>query len=310
VVELPVTSVWLTCQQPARDQRRGRYVPETSRHPAKMLPALAAHAIGSYTVPGAVVLDPMCGSGTTVVEAVRAGRHGIGVDIEPTFTALARANLRLAAQHESIGAGRVVTGDAAALTRLLPGRLRGTVDLVLTSPPYGRRTHGLVRPVPGRGVRKRDHRYGHGTAGNIAYAGWDGLLNGFTQIMAGCLAMLRPGGIAVFTCRPVRRRPDDLIDLPGRLFTAATRVGFEPVERCAALLAAVKDGQLVHRANMFGMLAVRRARADGIPIALIAHEDVYVVRRPATPWPGDREPAGATITAAALGRSSYQRRRV
>jgi modification methylase len=42
---LPVTSVWLTCQQPARDQRRGRYVPTTRTHPAKMLPALARHAI-------------------------------------------------------------------------------------------------------------------------------------------------------------------------------------------------------------------------------------------------------------------------
>jgi DNA modification methylase len=277
----PLTSVWLTCQQPARQQRHGRYLPETSSHPAKMLPALAAHAITSYTQPGELVLDPMCGSGTTLVEAVYCGRHSIGVDIEPRFTALARANLRLAAQHGAAGRGRVVTGDATDLPRRLPNQLRGQVALVVTSPPYGRGTHGVVRSAPGHGVRKRDHRYGEGSGGNLAYAGWDGLLAGFTRVMAGCYAMLRPGGTAVVACRPVRRRPGELVDLPGQLLACARSVGFQPVERCAALLAAVRDGTIVHRASMFGLMAVRRARAAGIPVALIAHEDVYVLRRPA-----------------------------
>ena len=278
--ELPVTSVWLTCQQPARDQRRGRYVPHTTRHPAKMLPALAAHAITTYTRSGDLVLDPMCGAGTSLVEAVRAGRHAIGVDIEPAFVDLARANLDLAARDGATGHGMVVCGDATDLPRLLPRRLRGQVDLVLTSPPYGQRTHGLVRSAPGQGVHKRYHRYGERTGGNLAYAGWDGLLAGFARVMAGCATMLRPGGTAVITSRPVRRRPDDLIDLPGLLLDAATAAGLKPVERCAALLAAVKDGLIVHRASMFALLAVRRARAAGIPVALVAHEDVYVLRKP------------------------------
>jgi tRNA G10 N-methylase Trm11 len=147
----PPGSVWLTCQQPARHQRRGRYLPETSSHPAKMLPALAAHAITSYTRPGQLVLDPMCGSGTTLVEAAYCGRHSIGVDIEARFTALARANLRLAAQRGAPGRGRVVTGDATDLPQRLPNQLRGQVALVLTSPPYGRATHGVVRSQPGGG---------------------------------------------------------------------------------------------------------------------------------------------------------------
>src|SRR4051812_11738113 len=94
--ELPITSVWLTCQERAPLQRKGRYVPASRTHPAKMLPAVAAHAIAVYTVPGDIVLDPMCGSGTTLGEAVRAGRHAIGVDIEVPFTAIATANLKLA----------------------------------------------------------------------------------------------------------------------------------------------------------------------------------------------------------------------
>jgi hypothetical protein len=45
------------------------------------------------------------------------------------------------------------------------------------------------------------------------------------------------------------------------------------------MLAAVREGQIVHRASMFGLMAVRRARADGVPVHLIAHEDVLVFRR-------------------------------
>ncbi len=289
--ELPITSVWLTCQRPAREQRRGRYVAETSRHPAKMLPDAAAHAIAAYSAPGELVGDPMSGSGTTLVEAVRSGRDAIGVDIEPTFTALAQANLNLAAAHGATARGRVITGDATRLGSLVPANVRGRVSLVLTSPPYGRRTHGLVRTAPGAGVHKRDHVYGERGAGNLAYVGWDRLLSGWKQIVAGCYQMLRPGGTFVFACRPVRIAPDDLIDLPGELFTVAVSAGLRPVERCIAMLAAVRDGKIIHRASMFGLMGVRRARAAGIPAALVAHEDVYVLRRPLTGSASPRPPA-------------------
>ncbi len=275
---LPITSVWLTCQQPARDQRRGRYVPETSGHPGKMLPHLAAHAIAAYTGPGELVLDPMCGSGTTLVEAVHLGRRALGVDIEPRFTALAAANVALAVSQGAAGAATVITGDATRLLDLAPASAVGEVGLVLTSPPYGRSTHGLVH-VAGARVRKRAHLYGDRRRGNLAYAGWSGLLDGFAAILAASYQLLRPGGTVVITCRPVRRRPDDLIDLPGELLAVAQSVGLIPVQRCAALLAAVRDGQIVHRASMFGLMAVRRSRAEGLPVHLVAHEDVLVLRR-------------------------------
>ncbi|UQU66812.1 DNA methylase [Couchioplanes caeruleus] len=275
---LPVTSVWLTCQQPAREQRRGRYVPETSTHPGKMLPNLAAHAISSFTAPGDLVLDPMAGSGTTLVEAMHLGRDAIGIDIEPRFTALAEQNIALASSQGAAGVGKVINGDATGLLDLVPASAVGRVGLVLTSPPYGRGTHGLVR-TDSTGVRKRDHLYGDRQAGNLAYAGWSRLLDGFATILAASYQLLRPGGTMVITCRPVRRQRDDLIDLPGELLAVARSVGLIPVERCAAMLAAVRDGQIVHRASMFGLMAVRRARAEGVPVHLIAHEDVLVLRR-------------------------------
>lgn len=274
---MPVTSVWLTCQIPARDQRRGRYVPETSSHPGKMLPHLAAQAISLFTAPGDLVLDPMCGSGTTVVEAIRADRDAIGVDIEPRFTTLAHANVDLATSHGAAGVAKILTGDATALLDLVPASAAGRVALVLTSPPYGRGTHGLVRGTKG-GVRKWDQHYGDRRRGNLAYKNWSGLLEGFAAILQASAALLRPGGTLAITCRPVRRKPSDFIDLPGELQAIAQSVGLQPVQRCAAMLAAVREGQIIHRANMFGLMAVRKTRAEGVPAHLVAHEDVLIFR--------------------------------
>src|SRR5438874_1441835 len=64
-------------------QRKGRYLPESMTHPGKMLPAIAEHAIMHYTQPDDLVIDPMCGIGTTLVEAVHADRMALGVEYEP-----------------------------------------------------------------------------------------------------------------------------------------------------------------------------------------------------------------------------------
>ncbi|MGH3714560.1 MAG: DNA methyltransferase [Micromonosporaceae bacterium] len=60
---------------------------------ARCPPPLARWAIDTFTDPGDVVLDVMCGSGTTLVEAALAGRYGQGVDIDPLarMVALAKA---------------------------------------------------------------------------------------------------------------------------------------------------------------------------------------------------------------------------
>jgi len=62
-------------------------------HPfaAKFPPQLACWAIEQYSQPGETVCDPMAGSGTTLVEAWRLGRSGIGFDIDPLACLIAQA---------------------------------------------------------------------------------------------------------------------------------------------------------------------------------------------------------------------------
>src|SRR5579859_4612317 len=96
-------SVWATAQQDARAQRRGRYLPASTAHPAKMLPAIAATAITRYTRPGDLVADPMCGIGTTLVEAIHLGRDGIGIEYEDRWAAIAAANITHARRQGAAG---------------------------------------------------------------------------------------------------------------------------------------------------------------------------------------------------------------
>ncbi|WKU03447.1 TRM11 family methyltransferase [Micromonospora sp. HUAS LYJ1] len=272
-------SVWATAQRTGPVQRRGRYVPESVKHPARMLPAIAAHAVHAYTRPGDLVLDPMCGIGTTLVEAIHAGRDAIGVEYEPRWSNIADANITHAHHQGATGRASVVRGDATRLSALLPAALAGQVALVVTSPPYGPTVHGLVRPGEHR-VAKFDNAYNDGyDRGNLAYRDLTGLADGFAQILAGCAVLLRPGGTVVVTARPWRKH-GQLVDLPSAVIAAGVRAGLTPTERCVALLAAVRDGHLVARPSFFQLQAVRRARAVGTPLHLITHEDVLIFRRP------------------------------
>ena len=53
------------------------------KFPAKFFPELPRYLISKYSKTGDVVLDPMCGSGTTLLESILQNRHAIGVDIDP-----------------------------------------------------------------------------------------------------------------------------------------------------------------------------------------------------------------------------------
>lgn len=275
-------SVWLAAQQPAAQQRAGRYLPASTAHPAKMLPAIARTAIQRYSQPAELVLDPMCGIGTTLVEAASLGRTGLGVEYEPRWADLARANLAHTTAQGASGVGTIITGDARHLLDLVDPALHGKVALVLTSPPYGSSVHGQINAGPGK-IIKYDNRYADpGARGNLARANERVLLSAMEQILAACRVLLRPGGIVVLTARPWRRR-GLLVDFSGALTRAGERAGLIAFERHAALLVGLQKDRLVGRPSFFQLDRVRKARAAGVPIRLIAHEDVLIFRAPTFP---------------------------
>lgn len=53
------------------------------KFPAKFFPELPRYLIRKYSLIGNTVLDPMCGSGTVVLETLLNNRIGVGIDIDP-----------------------------------------------------------------------------------------------------------------------------------------------------------------------------------------------------------------------------------
>lgn len=74
-------------------------------HPAPYPATLAERLIKMFSFAGDTILDPFCGTGSTAVAAVSAGRNSISVDIEPRYVSMAELNIGKAIrQSRSVGA--------------------------------------------------------------------------------------------------------------------------------------------------------------------------------------------------------------
>ncbi len=72
----------------------------TRNHPAPFPLELATRLIRMFSFTGDTVLDPFCGSGTTMLAALRSGRHSIGVEIDREYCR--RAARRLKAENDGL----------------------------------------------------------------------------------------------------------------------------------------------------------------------------------------------------------------
>src|SRR5688572_16295309 len=59
-------------------------------HPAKFPETLAQEFIEFFTKQGGTVLDPMAGTGSTLVAALRAGRNSYGIELSPKYAEIAK----------------------------------------------------------------------------------------------------------------------------------------------------------------------------------------------------------------------------
>ena len=235
-------SVWPTGQRdPLAQLRDTGCVPGTETDTDRIPPAVAAHAIAAYTRPGDLVLDPDCGAGTVLNEALRTGRHTVGLTTHNRWWALARANITAAKTAGSSHDGLVLDAQPNALATIRARGLLGRVGLVLTA----------LRASP-----DRDRL--------------EAVIAQLATTFRHCAPLLRARGRLVAVARPRRNQDGSLADLTTPLIEAGIAAGLAPVERCVALTAGLRGSRLVTRAS----LAERRAAAR--PIALTAHHEVLV----------------------------------
>lgn len=115
------------------------------RHPAKFPESMAQEFIEFFTKRGQVVFDPMVGTGSTLVAALRAGRHSIGIELNETYAELAKQIV--AEEQESLADSasrlncQVIQGNAVNIPDLVSEHQLPPIDYVLTSPPYWNMLH-------------------------------------------------------------------------------------------------------------------------------------------------------------------------
>lgn len=68
---------------------------KAGKHPTQKPEYLLERIIQASTMPGDIVLDPFCGSGTTGVVAARYGRYFIGIDTEESYLNITKKRLEM-----------------------------------------------------------------------------------------------------------------------------------------------------------------------------------------------------------------------
>lgn len=182
------------------------------RHPAKFPETMAQEFIEFFTKQGQVVLDPMAGTGSTLVAALRTGRHSYGVELNPIYAEIARQVI----DHERTSLGEkavsltaeVICANAGTLPEIAALRHLPPVDYVLTSPPYwdmlhapGAETQRKRRTTPDLDVVYSDHP---DDLGNLS--DYQVFLEQLVQIYRNLFPLLKDGAYLTIIVKNVKKR--------------------------------------------------------------------------------------------------------
>jgi DNA modification methylase len=181
------------------------------RHPAKFPESLAMEFITFFTKANQVVLDPMAGTGSTLVAALRTRRHAYGIELNPVYAEIAnqwlieeKNNLRQSAEGLQ---SEMITGDAAELVNIVSSHEIPAIDYVLTSPPYWDmlHAHGAATQKKRRSSQELDLIYSADPSdlGNIL--DYDEFLKRLTQIYIGMQPILRLGAYLTIIVKNIKK---------------------------------------------------------------------------------------------------------
>jgi DNA modification methylase len=205
---------WFIHNPPPR--RKGALV-----HPAKFPETMAQEFIEFFTKKGQTVLDPMAGTGSTVIAALRAGRNSYGIELNLKYAEIAKQIIEeeravLGSAIEELKS-EIVNGDALhAMDYQIPA-----IDYVLTSPPYWDMLHakGAETQKKRREVDDLDVVYSDAPndLGNIH--DYETFLEKLVQIYAGLKPLLREKAYLTIIVKNVKKG--------GKIYPLAWDIGRE-----------------------------------------------------------------------------------
>jgi DNA modification methylase len=112
-----------------RQQESGYASHQIHSFPAKFPPQLPRKFIEVLTLPGEVVLDPMQGSGTSLLEAALTGRKAIGFDIDPLAILISKVKTTSLDPDRTLASGRDVIQKAKDRLTKKPEALESALQI-------------------------------------------------------------------------------------------------------------------------------------------------------------------------------------
>jgi DNA modification methylase len=109
---------------------RGAWATHKADYRGNFAPQIPRNLILNYSSEGELVLDPMAGSGTTLIEARLLNRNAVGYDINQRAVDITQERLDFPVDVKAKQTAAV--GDVRCLDNIESG----SVDLIVTHPPY------------------------------------------------------------------------------------------------------------------------------------------------------------------------------
>lgn len=250
--ELEGTTLWSYPQ-------RGDWATHKGDYRGNWPPQMVRNIILRYSEPRDLVLDQMCGSGTTLVECRLTGRNALGVDINPDCIMLTRDRLNFKLPDDGEYSSeyletfqRTFVGDARNLDLISKGGAFSCVDLIATHPPYAN-----IIPYSREGLK-----------GDLSYVNSiDEFIEQMFLVARECYRVLKSGGFCAIIVGDTRRNKH-YVPIAFRTMQAFLNEGF-----------ILKEDVIKHqwRCKSTGFWLKKSVENNFL---LIMHEHLFIFRKP------------------------------
>lgn len=226
---------------------RGAWATHASDYRGNFAPQVPRNLILNYSSEGELILDPMVGSGTTLIEARLLNRNAIGIDVN--LAPVQITSDRIAFNVPNTSEQVVQLGNAQHLA----GIGDNTIDLIVTHPPY----LGLVQYSDGKNPDDFS-----------SIAGIPNFLDALQVALKEMYRVLKPGRVCAILIGDTRK---------GQHYIP---LSYFVLQRCLKTGFALKE-EIIKTQHNTTYAPRWYASAKQYKFYLIMHEHLFVFRKPA-----------------------------
>jgi DNA modification methylase len=194
--ELENTTIWSF-------EKRGNWATHKGDYRGNCPPQVPRNLLLKYTNIGDIVVDPFCGSGTTLIETKLLNRKGIGIDIN--VNALNIAKERLGFKYDTLYEPRLIKANSTNLRTIIPNDV---IDFVFAHPPYS----NIIK-------------YSENLQGDLSLLNLKEFLNQITLFSEECFRILKKDKICSILIGDIRKNKN-VIPLGFNIMNIFIRTGF------------------------------------------------------------------------------------